>query len=577
MNTIQNKTESTNAIIWRKRGKYPIDLDPSYIEWGKKRNVHPKVLNILAQRGLDTKEVVEKFVYGTIKDTRSSLEFGEQMVIAVRRIEQAFKNREKIVVVGDYDVDGTTGSAIMKETFLKLQSYYQFEFEIMIPNRFTEGYGLNDSNIDRLIGMQPDLVITVDCGISSTEQITLLKEYEIDVIVTDHHEPKEEMPADAVAIIHPKYCDYPFISLSGAGVAYQFCKAIWEVNGKQSPSWLAEDMLDLVALGAVCDIMEIQDDNRVYVKEGLRKLEEKKRMAFSIMGNSSRLNWKRVTPYTLGFQIGPRINAIGRMKTADPVVDMLTSQEAREIQDVLDVMEDCNDERKEVQKYMVEKGLQQIEKSPFEYVSVVIGDETFHEGVVGIAASKMIDTFYRPTFVFAKTEEGLLKGSARGIEDVNLFEVIQLHEEHLMSWGGHHAAAGLTIHPDEAETFFKKLEDTLSKYPQDTWIRKKGWDEVLESSDLNKNLIQSLFDLEPYGQGFPKIVWKAKATLLNKSMIKGDHDKIKGNISLGGALIPYVMWDNGSCLDENTAYTLYGSLEWNDFSKQVQFQIVGFE
>lgn len=577
MDKLQDRFESTKEIIWRKRVKNDKKIPSSFIEWGKQRDIHPKILKILFQRGFDSQEIIEKFVYGTLKDTRSPLEFGEQMIVGVKRVEKAFKNKEKILILGDYDVDGTTGSAIMKETFLRLQSHYQFEFDIMIPNRFTEGYGLNDKNVDRLLAMNPDLVITVDCGISSAKQISLLKEYGIEVIVTDHHEPKEDLPTDALAIIHPKFCNYPFESLSGAGVAYQFCKGIWEVNGKHSPSWIAEDMLDLVALGAVCDIMEIQDDNRIYVKEGLKKLEEKKRLAFAIMGNKSRLNWKRVTPYTLGYQIGPRINAIGRMKTADPVVDMLTSQEPRKIQDVLDVMEDCNDERKEVQEYMVEKGLEQIAKSPYNHVSVVIGDETFHEGVVGIAASKMIDTYYRPTFVFAKTEEGLLKGSARSIEDVNLFEVIQEHQEHVMHWGGHHAAAGLTIHPNEVDVFFSKLENTLSQYPSDTWIRKKGWDEELEPTDLNNNLIKCLFDLEPYGQGFPKIVWKTKATLMNKAWIQGNPDKIKGNLSMSGAIVPYIMWDNGSSIEENRTYTLYGSLEWNDFAKQVQFQIVGFE
>jgi single-stranded-DNA-specific exonuclease len=577
MNPVTKKPENTNEIIWKKRGKSSLILDPSFVKWGKQRNIHPKILAVLAQRGLDSIEVADKFVFGTLKDTRSPLEFGENMNIAIQRLEKAFRNREKIIIVGDYDVDGTTGTAIMIGTLSKLQSHYQFELDYMIPNRFSEGYGLNDNNVDRLISMKPNLVITVDCGISSASQISLLKEHGIDVIVTDHHEPKADIPTDAVAIIHPKFCNYPFLSLSGAGVAYQFCKGIWEVNGKQAPTWVSEDMLDLVALGAVCDIMNIQDDNRIYVKEGIKKLEEKKRLAFSIMGNPSRLNWKRVTPYTLGFQIGPRINAVGRMKTADCVVDMLTSQNPRQIQNVLDLMEDCNDDRKEVQEYIVKEGLKQIENSPFQYVSVVIGDESFHEGVVGIAASKMIETYYRPTFVFAKTEEGLLKGSARSIDDVDLFKVIQQHEEHLIVWGGHHAAAGLTIHPDEVQTFFQKIEETLSSYPPETWIRKKFWDEELYATDLTEDLFHSIFALEPYGQGFPKIIWKAKASIMNKNMIKNEPDKIKGMLSLDGMLVPYIMWENGSSLEVNSDYTLYGYLEWNEFSKQMQFQIIGFE
>lgn len=565
-------------VIWKEQTFKGGPLSNELKAWGKKRLIHPKVLEVLVKRGFSSVEECEKFVFGVLSDTTSPTAFGEEMTKAVERIKLAMQRGEKIVIFADYDVDGTTACSIMMGTLGKLQKHYSFSIDFIIPDRFSEGYGLNDKNIDRLLEMNPDLVITVDCGISSASQITALKEKGVEVIVTDHHEPKAELPTDALAIVHPKFCDYPFESLSGAGVAYQLCKGIWEVNGKKAPSWVEQDMLDLVALGAICDIMDIKEaDNRIYVKEGLKVIEQSRRFGLALMG--ARLGWKKVTPYTLGFQIGPRINAAGRMEDADIVVDMLLSNDKDTVEEVLSVLEDRNSERKEVQEYITEQGIKQIAKSQFKYVSVVTGDESFHEGVVGIAASKMIDSFYRPTFVLAKNEEGMLKGSARSIEGVNLFEVMQMHEEGLLkSWGGHHAAAGLTIPPDKAKEFFDKIEETLSKYPEETWIRKKYWDGHIKATDINDTLFTSVDALEPFGQGFPKITWKVEGKLVHRKMMKGDPDRLRGTILIDGEMeFPFIMWEKGSDTELNQPYTLYGHFQYNDFFKHMEFNIVDFE
>jgi len=568
-----NKEHTSPKTVWEGIS-LPFPIQHDLLCWGSERNIHPKILNILVKRGIHSTHEAEKFLFGELKDTLSPLEFGKQIFIAVDRVEKAFKSKEKIIIFGDYDADGISACSIIMNVFQELQPYYQFDLDFIIPDRFTEGYGLNDQNIDRLIQMNPDLVITVDCGISSSSQIKRLKELGIDVIITDHHEPKEKLPTDAIAIVHPKFCNYPFPYLCGAGVAYQFCKGLWEVKGKKAPAWVSEDLLDLVALGTICDVMELKGDNRIYVKYGLKKIEEKHRLAFDIMSKQKWAKWKNVTSYTVGYQIGPRINAVGRIKNADCLVHMFTSQDPNQIQKILDVMENCNNERKKLQEYIVKEGIKQIENSKYEYTSVIIGDENFHEGVVGTAASQIMEHYYRPTFVLAKTKDGLLKGSARSIEDVNLFEIIQMYEQHLLSWGGHHAAAGLSLHPDEAEKFFSKVDETLSQYSKDKWVKRKIWDEILSASDLTNHFIQSLFSLEPFGQGFSKITWLVNGTIADKKNIGNDLDKIKGNLQLDGICIPYIMWKNGSKVNIHQSYTFYGHLEWNDYSNQIQFTII---
>lgn len=572
----------TQDVIWKERNS----LDTyTLLDWGNSRGIHEKVVKVLERRGLSTVEEVEKFLFGTLSDATSPLMFGDEIFKAVKRIEEAFKKGQKVVIFGDYDVDGTTGTTIMMDTFKMLQKHYDFQVDFIISNRFTEGYGWNDKNFDRLMAMKPDLVITVDCGISSAKQISHAKALGVETIVTDHHEPKSEIPTDAVAIVHPKYCEeYPTEEISGAAVAYQLCRAIWEVNGKEAPLRVKEDMLDLVGLGAVCDIMDLKAaDNRIYIKRALHKIGEGVRLAFRLMGSESYANWKKVTPYTFGFQIGPRINAAGRMDDADSVVEMLLSKDVNVIELILQELEDRNNERKRQQEYIIEEGRKQLIEPKYEYINVIIGDD-FHEGVVGVGASKIAEIRYRPTFVLAKNEEGLLKGSARSIEGVNLFEIMQLHEkDRLHAWGGHHAAAGLTIHPDKAMEFFDLIEETLSTYPSDTWIKKNKWDEVIEAEDINNGLFESLKLLEPTGQGFPQVVWKVRGIFkdvqpVSKNPKKQDPNRVKGSFLVDGQLsFPFITWDKGQQIKPGKSCEIFGTFGYNDFSNRYELTVIDLQ
>ncbi|RKD24361.1 single-stranded-DNA-specific exonuclease RecJ [Ammoniphilus oxalaticus] len=524
--------------------------------------------SILKRRGVTTPAQLEQLFHGTLADVTPSTAFGPQIFRGVERLRKAFVNKEKVVIVGDYDADGTTAAAVIMTVLNQLKPHYGFEVDYLIPDRFTEGYGLNDNNLPRLLAMNPQLVITVDCGVSSDAQIQNLKQKGIDTIVTDHHEPKQFFPKHAHAVIHPMVTDYPDPNICGCTVAYQFMKALWECNGKQAPKWVEEDLLDLVAVGTVCDIMPLQGDNRILVRIGMEKIMEGKRLAFKLM--KERLGWKQVNANTLGFSIGPRINAAGRMKEADPVVHLLLSNDAAYCASILDELETRNNERKAAQEHVVEIGLKQAQQSPYRHLLAII-DDSFHEGVVGIAASKIMDQYYRPTFCLAK-QDGVVKGSARSIEGVHLFQLMEKHQ-HLLGnkWGGHAAAAGMTFEDESlVEPFFKALDEELATYPSDVWQRINRWDasfSLNEIADLNR-FFEVLTKLEPFGQGFPEITWAIRGTLLPGRMLKEDQ-KI-GKLKHHSIEIPFAMWSGANRAEFHQEQTYYGQFQYSDYWKSMQ-------
>lgn len=553
----------------------PISVTMEMSEWLKQNQIPSLFGPILQRRGVTNIPELEHFFHGTLEDVTPSTAFGPPIYRAVERLKQAFLAKEKIVIVGDYDADGTTAASVIMTVLNKLKPHYGFEVEYLIPDRFTEGYGLNDHNLPRLLEKKPQLVITVDCGVSSDSQIYELKARGIDTIVTDHHEPKQAFPKNAYAVVHPMVTDYPDHGICGCTVAYQFMKAIWECQGKNPPSWVVEDLLDLVAIGTVCDIMPLRGDNRIYVRLGIQKINEGKRLAFRIM--KERLGWKQVNTKTLGFSIGPRINAAGRMKDADPVVHLLLSDDPSYCTSILNELEIRNTERKAAQEHVIQIGLKQAEQSPYNHVLAII-DDSFHEGVVGIAASKIVERYYRPTFCLAR-HNGIVKGSARSIEGVHLFQLMEKFQ-HLLGnkWGGHAAAAGLTFEDESlVDPFFKALDAELSTYPSEIWKKIHRWDAYFSTDEILDvdRFFEILTKLEPFGQGFPDITWAVKGTLLPGRALKEDQ-KI-GKLQHGSVQIPFAMWSGASRAQFHLAQTYFGKFEYSDYWKSMQIVPVWVE
>ena len=534
----------------------------------------------LWSRGLHSQASLREFFRPNEAELLSPLRFGEEMSKAVARLRQAFEKREHIVIFGDYDVDGTSGTALIQGVLNRLSGHYGFSSDVMLSDRFTEGYGLNPKNLGRLAGMHPHLVVTVDCGISSGDEIASLKESGIDVIITDHHGLKGEFPAAAVAVVHPGLAvEETLPPVSGCCVAWQLMRGLWEVNGKTSPDWVAQGMLDLVALGAVCDIMPLNvPENRFFVSEGLKKIAAGERTAFRTMGKNN--GWRKVSTYMLGYVIGPRINAAGRMNTesgAAPVVEWLLSQDEKRCREIGAQLEQFNTERRREQEEAVRIGILQLEgelPAKYERLSLVQGD--FHEGVVGIVASKLAEKFYRPAFVIAATEEtgktGVLRGSARSIPGVNLFNIMERHQGYLVQWGGHAMAAGMSIRENQMTDFFSAVDGELVTLPDSTWEKIRWIDGRLAEADLTDNFFAGIREMEPHGEKFPQFIWSLRGRVTQGRIMDFPGSPKAGILLVGGLSFPFVMWENSPRLEFEKMQTFAGCWEYNDYQRKIQFK-----
>lgn len=558
---------------------------PEPIEpWLEQSGFLPVFAAGLWDRGFQQPEQLKRFLQVDPFLLTGPSHFGDEMKKAVARLRSAFEKKEKIVIFGDYDVDGTSGTALIQETLNRLAGHYGFSSTVMLSDRFTEGYGLNEKNIGRLIAMEPQLVITVDCGVSSGKEIEKLKSLAIDVIITDHHGLKGEYPAAAVAVVHPDLAGtQPIPPISGCCVAWQLMRGLWELHDRKSPAWLMQDELDLVALGAVCDIMPLNvPENRYFVRQGMQQILRGNRKAFQVMRENC--NWRKVNTYTLGFVIGPRINAAGRMNKeggALPVVDWLLSQDEQDCQRIFQKLEEFNTLRKREQDESIQTGLDQLAMVDpsclFDNLSVVQGD--FHEGVVGIVASKLADKFNRPAFVMAMTEEtptnGIMRGSARSIPGIDLFALMEKNQHHLERWGGHSMAAGLNIEKSKMEEFFRAIDADLRLIPASTWQKVRWLDGRLQEADLSDKFFDNLQQLEPYGEKFPPFVWAVSGRVVRGRVLDRPGQPKVGTLMVGTAAFSFAMWENADQFEFEEETLFYGSWEYNDYQKNMQFRALG--
>jgi single-stranded-DNA-specific exonuclease len=456
-----------------------------------------KILSqILINRGIKNVEEAEKFLNASPDHLLDPYLFSDMQNV-VNLIKRAAKNKKRVMIFGDYDVDGLTALALLKEALSKIG----LETTHYIPHRIKEGYGLNKDAIHFARQKGVALLITVDCGTNNNEEIQELRRHNIDVIVTDHHEPvNHDVALCASAIINPKIKEsrYKYRDLAGVGVAYKLCQAI---TGKK----LLED-LDLVALGTIADVVPLTGENRVIVKEGLIKLAHTKRPGLKALIETSRIKGKKITPSFVSFILGPRINASGRMDTAEIALNLLMSESDDEAGKLARTIEMFNRQRQKIEDKILEEAHDLIDREINfkEHKIIVIAKENWHQGVLGIVASKLADKFYRPTIVISKMGT-LCKGSGRSIKNFHLFQALLECKDFLKTFGGHSHAVGLIITSDNIEAFRNKinrlakekllLEDLLPSLDIDT---------ELSLSDLNQEIITEFEGLEPFGTGNPE-------------------------------------------------------------------------
>ena len=466
--------------------------------------------------------------------------------IATKRVVKAIQNREKIVVVGDYDVDGVTSTTIINQ-FFKIINY---PLQIIIPNRFNDGYGLTPKLMEKI--PKCNLIITVDNGISSYEAGKICKLRGIDLIITDHHTPTYPLP-EAYTIIDPKQEGetFPFVEICGAEVVWYLCASLKTALNLKIDM---REFLDYLVLAIIADVMPLNNINRTLVKMGLQKL-SKSQKPFALILKEV-LNKENFSSEDIGFNIAPKLNSAGRIKSADIAFKFLNSETLLEERKYYEQLNETNNYRKEIEKEITEIS---IENSNGKHFIIASGD--FHEGVIGIVASRLVHHYKLPAIVFSEKGE-ILKGSGRSLGDVNIYNLISKCSEFLEGFGGHKLACGLSLKKDNLKKFIEKIDNETSLIPKDNFYFDEFVLGEISLSECDFELLQIIQMFEPYGEGNPKPKFKSKVRIENVRNLKDNHYKLifeQNGVYKEGILFRY----DGEFPTETEIIFSVGENSWN--------------
>ena len=534
--------------------------------------VHDLIATLLIQRGIETFEQARKFFRPSLDDLHNPY-LMKDMDKAVTRIETAIVNGENILVFGDYDVDGTTAVSLVSSY---LKSYYP-NVATYIPDRYDEGYGISYKGIDYAEDNGISLIIALDCGIKSIDHIAYANEKNIDFIICDHHRPGNELP-NAVAILDPKRedCSYPYDELCGCGVGFKLIQALAE-NNKQT----IDDLLiylDLVATAIAADIVPMTGENRILAKFGLEVINTNPRPGIKALIQN--VKKKVLTITDVVFIIAPRINAAGRIKHGNAAVSLLTEYDLVQAEQFASEIEQYNSDRKDLDKQITIEALAQIEDNKEkEGFTTVVYQENWHKGVIGIVASRLIETYYRPTIVFTKSGDKLA-ASARSVKDFDIYNALEACAEHLEQFGGHMYAAGMTIKEENYSAFKKAFEKVVSEtiHP-DLLIPEISIDAEINLTDINEKLVRLVNQFEPFG---PQ---NMTPTFVTKNVVdtgyaktlgqKEEHLKlfVKQNNSEGFGAIGFGIGDKLEMTKKHKPIVICYCIDQNEFNGTVSLQL----
>jgi single-stranded-DNA-specific exonuclease len=458
----------------------------------------PVISEILVQRGIQTQEQVVEFLRPSLLDLSSPFDFRE-MRLAVQRLELARRNEEKVLIYGDYDVDGVTSTTLLYKVLtdlgLKAVAY--------IPNRMDEGYGLHKEALLKASQANVKVVITVDCGITAVEEVEYGKSLGIDIILTDHHEPPAILP-EAYATLNPKVegSGYPFRDLAGVGVAYKLAQALLETfNNGENGAYAQFEVLDLVALGTIADLVPLVGENRVIVANGLKQMEKTIHLGLRSLLEECGLANKPLKAGQIAFMLAPRINAAGRMDSARTGLELLLTDNEERSKELARLLSRENTLRQETEKEIFAEAVSLLEKEPLPRV-IVLSAPRWHHGVIGIVASRLVERYYRPVFLITEDgEEG--KGSARGISGYHVLNELREHAELMERFGGHSQAAGFSLKRENISLLRERLNVSAQEYPDDLFFERIHVDKLVPLEVLDATLMRELENLAPFGFGNP--------------------------------------------------------------------------
>ena len=541
---------------------YP-NYDENFIKELESYSISKNIAKILNARNITDMTSVKKYFSDEYEEGYDPF-LMHDMQKAVDRINEAIENEEKILVYGDYDADGITSTVLLVETLISMGAIVSS----YIPNRFEEGYGPNKEAFTKIIDSGITLIITVDNGIAGVEEVDLANELGCDVIVTDHHKIQDTIP-NAYAIIHPEHPEgnYPFKKLAGVGVAFKLAHALLEI--------FPDFLLDLVAIGTIADMVSITDENRIFVKQGLELINEDPRIGLKMLLELSGIDTK-IDEQTVGFYIAPKLNSIGRMDSAKLGLTFLMAEDPVTARALAEQIEQYNIERKQVTEDIVKDVINKIESSDKKQKNVIMVSGEYHEGVLGIVASNIVEKYQKPVFIMNE-KEGILKGSARSIFDFNIYVAMNKISDLFLAFGGHTLAAGFSFEQSNFEKIEEFLDNEFEEFKQNNDLKaNKNIDIVTSLEDISYQFLNSLDALKPYGMDFEKpTVLIENAMVLNKAYFGSEKQYLRLTIADEVGNLDCITFKDSVTFDKvekNDIIDLLCNIDKNNFNGRTKLQ-----
>ena len=546
------------------------DIDENKIEEiSKKYGLNKLLSTILVNRNIIDEKNIEMFLKPTRNDFYNPFLMSD-MEKAVERIIKAIKEKENVTIYGDYDVDGITSITVLK-SFLQDRG---LEVSTYIPNRLDEGYGLNNSAIEKIAKAGCQLMITVDCGISAIEEIEYANSLGIETVITDHHETVEELP-NAYAVIDNKRKDstYPFRELAGVGVVFKLIQAISIKLNLKEEEYLK--YLDIVCIGTISDIVPLVDENRVITKLGLMLVEQTKNIGLRAILKVS--GYSKIDSNTISFGIAPRINACGRMGVAEEALELFLSKNVNQVNELARKLNERNKVRQETEKEIFESAKRQIEEKKLnQNNTIVVAGENWHHGVIGIVSSKITDMYFKPSILLSFEEDGIGKGSGRSIPGFDLHDALMKCNDCIEKFGGHSMAIGITIKRENFEKLKNKLEEIAVEEHINEIVPVIKIDAKIDLSEINKDMVESLKQLEPFGEGNKMPIFAFKNLKIDSIRALSEGKHLKLTLKDNNFIVSAIGFNMGELVEDyriGDKVDIVGTLEINSFNGMDSIQI----
>mgnify|MGYP000625659106 FL=1 len=523
---------------------------------------------LLTNRGITEEAEITKFLNPKRSDFYDP--FGmPDMEKAAERILKAIKDKEQIIIYGDYDVDGITSVTVLK-SFLEERG---IQVNVYIPNRLNEGYGLNKTAMEEIAKQGNKLMITVDCGITAVDEVEYAKTFGIETIITDHHEPAEELPK-AIAVVDAKRKDnkYECRNLAGVGVVFKLIQALSIKLGLDPKEYLK--YLDIVCVGTISDIVPLTDENRVIVKLGLKLVEQTKNLGLKEILQSC--GYSKINSTTISFGVAPRINACGRMGHQEEALNLLLSKEENEVKELTQKINEYNKTRQEIEKNIYNEAVEQIEKEGLDTQNtIVVSGKGWHHGVIGIVSSKITELYFKPSILLCE-EDGECKGSGRSIPGFDLHEALMECNDTIDKFGGHAMAVGINIKKEKVEEFKEEFEKIAKEKEVDKIIPILNLDAEIKLDDVNKEMVDSLKELEPFGEDNKMPIFAFRNLKIDSIRSLSDGKHLRLSVKDNKNIINAIGFNMGTLVDTyriGDRVDIAGNLEINSFNGVDSIQI----